>query len=113
MTWAAEEAALRVYLDVPTGEDQNLELWLDCATLLADEYLERTDYVTVPSQVRVGVYELVKLLRLQWRRDFSAKKVQTDRLAEEYSEAIKQAPEWLQVADRFWRGETDQLWLKP
>jgi hypothetical protein len=71
ITWGTDESNLREYLGVDTGEDLQLQLWLEAAVEEADLYLcpdtfqdaETGDDLPIPSKVYLGIYEWVRVLR--------------------------------------------------
>ncbi len=71
ITWALNEEDLREYLSLTTGEDLQLQLWLESAVECADAYLEPDTFqdedtgadLPIPQLVLLGVYEWVRIVR--------------------------------------------------
>lgn len=69
LTWAAFEARLREFLDIPSGSDNDLQELLDAATRAADRYMNNHfldsdggDIDPLPLSVQRGVLEWIKIM---------------------------------------------------
>lgn len=93
-SWAVDEAGLRSYLGVATGETAELQLWYEAAIDIAERRVNR-DFndgadppvsEDPPRSARVALYEGVKAMREAFKRNFGVLSKTTDKLTESFGE---------------------------